>query len=165
MITPAKAREEHGRDTKGRWLKGQSGNPSGTATGSRHRATLDAEQLMNGNGQAITQRCVELALAGDSTALKLCVERLIPVKREMPIEVALPSLTGNDAPDLAQVIEAERRIIGAVAAGELLPGEAHQLMAVLRSHRDSIIEAQGADELREVGPINFVFEETPDANG
>ena len=156
MITPAKAREKHGRDPKGRWLKGQSGNPAGTITGSRHRASVVAQELLDGQVETLTKRAIGMALAGDSMALKLCLERLLPRRRECP--VTLPGLTeSTDALDLAGVIRAERAVLAALGAGELTPSEAAAVMGSLRHHRDSLLAVQGEDE-QVVGPIDFTFD-------
>ena len=48
-----------------RWKKGQSGNPNGRAAGSRNRATLAIEALLEGEGEALTRKAIELAKAGD----------------------------------------------------------------------------------------------------
>jgi hypothetical protein len=37
----------------------------------------------------LTRKAVELALAGDVTALRLCLERLVPPCREGPVDLAL----------------------------------------------------------------------------
>jgi hypothetical protein len=62
--------------------KGRSGNPAGRQTGSRNKATLAAAALLAGQSEALTRRAVELALAGDPTAMRLCLERLLPPCRE-----------------------------------------------------------------------------------
>ena len=46
--------------------------------GARNRATLAAETLLDGEAEALTRKAVELALAGDTTALRLCLERVLP---------------------------------------------------------------------------------------
>jgi hypothetical protein len=40
---------------------GQSGNPAGKPNGARHAATLAAEALLDGEAEALTRKCVELA--------------------------------------------------------------------------------------------------------
>ena len=52
------------------------GNPAGKPKGVRNRATLAAEALLDGEAEALTRKAVEMALAGDVMALKLCLERL-----------------------------------------------------------------------------------------
>jgi hypothetical protein len=61
--------------------KGRSGNPAGRQRGCRNRATLAAEVLLEGEAEALTRRAIELALEGDTTALKLCLERIVPQRR------------------------------------------------------------------------------------
>src|SRR5215204_5295191 len=41
--------------------KGQSGNPNGKPKGTRHRVTVAAEALMEGEAEAITRKAIELA--------------------------------------------------------------------------------------------------------
>jgi hypothetical protein len=54
--------------------KGQSGNLAGRPPGSRNRTTFVAEALLEGEAQALTRTAIELALEGDRTALRLCLE-------------------------------------------------------------------------------------------
>ena len=61
--------------------KGRSGNPAGRPPGSRNRATIAAEALLEGEAQALTRKAIELALAGDTTALRLCLERIVPQRK------------------------------------------------------------------------------------
>jgi hypothetical protein len=55
--------------------KGQSGNPAGRKRGSRNTATVTLEDLLKGQGEALVQKAVDLALAGHPAILKLCLER------------------------------------------------------------------------------------------
>ena len=70
--------------------KGRSGNPSGRPVGSRNAATLAAEALLAGESEALTRKAIELALDGDATALRLCIERIVPKRNDRPIQFALP---------------------------------------------------------------------------
>jgi hypothetical protein len=78
-----------GKKQDGRFKKGQSGNPCGMRRGSRHRATLAAEKLLDGEAH----KCIELAKNGDTTALRLCLERLIPPRKDRPIAFDLPAFS------------------------------------------------------------------------
>src|SRR3954464_4414789 len=75
-----------------RFKPGQSGNPAGKAKGTRHRATLALEALLDGEGGAITRKAVELALEGDTVALRLCLDRILPVRKDRPIQFELPAI-------------------------------------------------------------------------
>jgi len=74
------------------FMKGQSGNPAGKPKGARHRATLAAETLLDGEAEALTRKAIELALAGDPIALRLCLDRILPPRRERPLRFVLPKL-------------------------------------------------------------------------
>ena len=84
---PISAPENSGR-IQGRFLQGLSGNPAGRPRGSRNRTTLAAQALLDGEAEALTRKAVDLALDGDIAALRLCLERIIPVRRE-PIDLSL----------------------------------------------------------------------------
>ena len=60
------------------WAKGESGNPRGKRQGARHRTTLAAEALLDGEAKALTRKAIELALAGETVALRLCLDRILP---------------------------------------------------------------------------------------
>lgn len=105
-----------------RFRKGESGNPAGRPLGARNRATLIAEALMEGEAEDLTRVLIERVRAGDPTAMKLYFERLVPPRRERPVPVALPAVTGPA--DLAPAMGA---ITAAVASGTLAPAEAGEL--------------------------------------
>ena len=72
--------------------KGQSGNPRGRPVGARHKATLAAEALLDGEAEALTRKAIEAALDGDSVAMRLCLESIFPVRRSRPVQFAIPPL-------------------------------------------------------------------------
>jgi hypothetical protein len=110
----------------------QPGNP-GPPRGARHKTTLAMEALLAGEGEALTRRAIEMALAGDAVALRLCLDRLLPVLRERPIALNLPLLTApRDA------VEASAALLEAVAAGEVAPGEAREVGRLIEVHLKAI---------------------------
>jgi len=115
------------------WPKGVSGNPAGCKTGSRHKATIAAQALLDGESEALTRKCVELALDGDMAALRLCLERIVPPRKDSPIRVELPPM---ESP--ADLPAAMSSILDAVAAGELTPSEAAALAGLVETHRRAL---------------------------
>lgn len=105
---------------------GQSGNPKGKRPGTRHRATLAAEQLLAGEAKALTRKAVDLALGGDTTALKLCLDRISPPRRGGLVRLALPEITS-----LAGVTAAVAEVVAEVAAGRITPEEAAAVGSLL----------------------------------
>src|ERR1700732_1627842 len=83
----------------GRSKKGQSGNPAGRRVGCRNKTTLAAAALLAGEAEALTRKAVELALGGDPTALRLCIERILPQCRERTVKFILPPI--ESAADIA----------------------------------------------------------------
>ena len=107
-----------------------AGNP-GRRPGSRNKSTMAAMALLEGEAEALTRRCVEMALDGDATAMRLCLERLIPPTKSRRVE--LPDLP--DVASAADVPEALRALLGYVAEGELAPEEAAAIANVLEGSR------------------------------
>lgn len=118
-----------GRNADGRFGAGNSGKPRGT----RHKATQAVLGLLEGQAQAISQKAVQMALDGDTVALRLCLERLAPPRRDAPVEFSLPPMT--TARDAAQAAGA---VLTAVAGGELTPIEAMQIMGLVDSFRRTL---------------------------
>lgn len=114
----------------GQFKPGQSGNPKGKPKGARHKATLAALELLDGEAEALSRKAVELALEGDTTALRLCLERIAPPRKDAPVSFELPEMqTANDA------LAAINAIVQAVANGELTPGEASGLAGLVEAFR------------------------------
>lgn len=112
--------------TRGRpFSKGNAGRPPGTL----NKATLAAQALLDGEAEALTRKAVELALEGHFPALKLCLERLVPIRKERSLDVALPQFSGVDSlPKLTAAL------LEAVGSGELTAGEASALSTLVANH-------------------------------
>ena len=119
----------NGRNADGTFTTGNAGRPKGT----RHKATQAVLSLLDGQAEALTQRAVQLALAGDSTALRLCLERLAPPRKDAPVTFPLPPM--STAKDAAQAAGA---VLEAVSEGDLTPSEGAQVMALIDSFRRTL---------------------------
>jgi Family of unknown function (DUF5681) len=119
------------------FAKGESGNPAGKPKGARHRVTLATEALLDGEAEALTRKAVELALAGDGAALRLCLERILPIRRERPVRFQLPP-SQSAADTIAEIIKA-------VAVGEITPGEAAELVKLV----EAFVRALEANEFEQ----------------
>jgi hypothetical protein len=107
--------ENTGRKRRGTFQPGRSGNPAGRPKGARNRSTIAAEMLLEGEAQALTRKAIEL----DTTALRLCLERLLPPRKDRAISFELPPIANPD--DAAGAIGA---VLAAVAEGRITPSEA-----------------------------------------
>jgi hypothetical protein len=89
---PVNSLQKQDQGPDGRFPKGRSGNPSGRPPGARNRATIAAEALLEGEDEVLTRKAIELALEGDTTALKLCLERIVPQRRSRAVASDLPPI-------------------------------------------------------------------------
>ena len=121
------------QERQGRFRPGQSGNPAGRPKGARNRTTVAVEEIFDGEADALARKAIELALAGDTVALRLCLERIAPAKRERPTPFTLPELkTAGDA------VRASAALVEAVAAGELTTAQAAELGKLVESYIKAI---------------------------
>ncbi|HMO70439.1 MAG TPA: hypothetical protein PKC84_02125 [Paracoccaceae bacterium] len=118
-----------GRNTDGTFGPGNPGKPRGA----RHRATQAALTLLDGQAEALTRKAVDMALAGDGAALRLCIDRIAPPRRDAPVEFDLPPM--QSAADAAQAAGA---VLDAVAAGDLTPTEGAQIMGLVETYRRTL---------------------------
>ncbi|MGL1833070.1 DUF5681 domain-containing protein [Rhodocyclaceae bacterium SMB388] len=138
------------RARAGAWKPGQSGNPRGKPKGTRNKATMAVLALMEGQAETITQACIDAALVGDMTAMKLVMERLAPPVRERPILFDLPDLS-----TLAGLDAAQADVTRAVSTGDLLPGEGMTLTNILDARRRFI---ESADLERRISALEDASE-------
>jgi Family of unknown function (DUF5681) len=126
--TPAKTPGEAGSAASAapaaratRWAPGQSGNPRGRPLGSRNRASLLLEHLIEGEGEAVVQALLAAAKGGDVSAARALLDRLVPPRKERPVKAA---------------------VAAAVADGEMLPGEGEAVVKLLEAYARSAAAAE-----------------------
>ena len=125
-MTRKNGKKTDGRNLDGTFATGNSGRPKGSV----NKTTKAVLELLKGDAEAITAKAVSLALEGDSTALRLCIERICPAQKDKPVQFELPSIENSkQASDLAG------SVVQAMAVGELTPVEASGVMAVIDSYR------------------------------
>jgi len=112
-----------------KYQKGQSGNPAGRPKGSLNQTTLACQELLDGEAESITRKAVEIALEGDLTAIRLCLERIIPPRKERPICIDLPKMARDT--DMRQFTGA---ILEAVKNGTITINEAQGIIDIARVH-------------------------------
>lgn len=102
----------------------------GSKKGSRHRVTRAVEELLEGQHEALTQKAIDKALDGDGVALRLCLDRIAPPRKDAPVSFELPSIR-----TAADTVSASSALLDAVAAGDVTPDEAGRVMALLTAHK------------------------------
>ena len=116
-------------DNSGKFASGNPGKPKGA----RHRVTRGVSELMDGQADAISQKAVDMALGGDTTALRLCLERIAPARKDSPVQFNLPPIT--DASEAAQAAQA---VLRAVSEGEVTPLEGAAVMGLVEAFRRAL---------------------------
>jgi hypothetical protein len=111
--------------TTGKFSKNNPGRPRGA----RNRATALAQKLLHDTAGRLTETAVDLALAGEPTALRLCMARIAPPAKEPPVQFDLPPIRNAD-----DAAEAAAAILAAVADGSLTPSEGEAVMRLLTSY-------------------------------
>ena len=137
--------EKSGQNQAGRFQKGMSGNPSGKPKGARARVTQLAEKLLEDDRDDIVRAVIAAAKGGDPTAMRLCVERLIPARKGRPVVFDLPAI---ETP--ADVVNALGTIAGAMAGGELTPDEANAVAGVIEFRRRAIETVEHEERIRKL---------------
>jgi hypothetical protein len=85
---------------------------------------------LDGEAEALSRKAVDLALEGDTTALRLCLERIAPPRRDAPVAISLPELKCS-----GDTLAAINRIVQTVACGEITPGEGSRLVDLIEAFR------------------------------
>lgn len=116
-----------------RFKPGQSGNPAGRRAGTRSKALLALDALADGEADAIARAMIDKAKEGDTTAGRMLLERIWPVRKGRGITFDLPEVEKAD--ELPDAIVAVTR---QVAEGELSPDEGAAIVSLLEAHRKAL---------------------------
>ncbi len=127
MVEPRNSTEN---TADGRFKPGNPGKPKGA----RSRVTRAIEDMLEGQYEALTQVAIDKALEGDIVALRLCLDRLAPPRRDAPVSMELPPVRSA-----ADAVEASAAVLAAISAGDVTPDEAGRIMALLTAHK-AIVE-------------------------
>ena len=117
--------------------KGESGNPDGRPKGSKDKRTQYRE-LFEPHADGLIEKVIEMALAGDTTCLKMCLDRLVSPFRAMNVTVTLDDIEGT-------LREKGEKIIHAMGKGELSPSDASSMLSTLAAQA-RIIEIDDLEE-------------------
>jgi len=112
----------------------------GRPPGSRNKTTRVYQDKLDSHGENLINRCVYLAHQGDPTALRLCMERLMPARRQRTVQFKVPPVK-----TLADVDAASESVVSDVARGRLTPAEGQAISGLLEGRR-RVIETQEMEE-------------------
>src|SRR5438105_3381683 len=130
-------RKPKGKPRGRSFMKGLSGNPAGKRPGTRNRATIIAEEMLDCETRPLLRGAIDEGKDGDGVMARFCIGRIIPPRRERPVRFDLPPI--KSAADLSAAMQA---VTSAVAQGELTTGEAWEISQII----DTFIRAIDASE-------------------
>jgi Family of unknown function (DUF5681) len=102
---------------------GQSGNPAGKPKGAKDRRT-ELRALLAPHAHELIDKVVALAKSGDTTALRILIDRLIPPIKARDEAVTVADLDGS-------VVNQGMTVLKALAAGEITPEQAATMISVV----------------------------------
>ena len=116
----------------------QPGNKYGRGRprGSRNKGVRVSQAMLDSHAEGLTKRCLLLAHQGQPTALRLCMERIMPAQRQCTVQFKLPPTK-----TVADLAAASDSVLSGVARGELTPAEGQAFSGMLEDRR-SMIETQ-----------------------
>ena len=118
------------------FTKGKSGNPSGRPRGIQDKRTA-LRDLLTPHAPDLVAKAVELAMKGDTTALRMCIDRLIPPLKAQAIKAQLDA-SGS-------LSERGEAILKATTAGELDPATGNSLIGALATQA-KLLEVTAIEE-------------------
>ena len=124
---------------------GQSGNPKGRPQGSRNKVSILLDGMLQEQAEALLQKAIDEALRGDSQTLRALIDKLLPNKKDNPLNIRLPQM--NSTGDLPKITES---ILKAVGNGKLTPSEAAALSKIVDGHRSAVELAELETRLTEL---------------
>ena len=128
-------------DEAGKFAEGNPGKP----LGARHKVTRAVEDLLEGQSEQITQKAIDRALEGDTTALRLCLERIAPERKDSPVQFELPPME-----NAAEAAQAAQAVIQAVSEGVITPLEGAVVMGLIESYRRTLELTEFDERLKAV---------------
>ena len=123
--------KNNGRKTDGTFAPGNA--LGGKTKGARHKATMAVEELLDGQVKQQTQKAVAAALGGDMTAMRLCLERICPPRKDQPVLIDLPEMTTSKGASRVMA-----GILEAVADGDITPDEARGVSSIVEVYRKTL---------------------------
>jgi hypothetical protein len=105
----------------------------GRPKGSRNKWALEAQKLLEKYSEPVVSKCIAGALEGNHYAQRLCLERILPARRDNPFRLKLGVIQSSR--DVARATEA---IVQAVAEGRIPPSSGEALARMLEIQRHAI---------------------------
>jgi hypothetical protein len=119
----------------------------GRPKGSRNK-TNPGQVLLDEYAVPITGKCLSLAMQGDRSAMRLCMERISPARHGARIQMNLPTI--KTAADLDKAAE---KVTQAIRRGKITPTEGVIVMDILEKRSNIIEKVQSVSRIERIEAI------------
>jgi hypothetical protein len=109
----------------------------GRPQGSRNKSTMAALDLLSEHADVVVRKCIAEALRGNKMAMKLCMDRMVPARRNPPVKLTLPPVDTASG-----VTKALNVVLKAISSGRLTPEEGLTISDILETKRCAIETAE-----------------------
>lgn len=106
----------------------------GRPKGSHNKAASPGLQLLDDFAVPLMRKCISLALHGDPGPMRMCMDRMFPVRRDAPIRMKMPKITS-----LLDIAGAAEVVTQDIAHGRITPTEGEKVMNVLEIRSGIIV--------------------------
>jgi hypothetical protein len=125
---------------------GESGNVSGRPRGTGHRQQVFNE-LVEPHREALFDKAIKLALAGNETMLRLFLERMLPPKpHSEPINLELP----DDINKKSILLTMGERVLRGIANEDITPTQGKIILDLVEEQKRLLIAQKHDHEMEEI---------------
>lgn len=125
--------EASGRDARGRFAPGQSGNPAGKQPGTRNRVSRLRELLADDDVELAATVLMDQVREGNGVAARFVLDRLFPKPRDRDIDLELPPPEAGTT--LADMFD---RVLWMMARGDITIDEASRIARLIAQRSNGV---------------------------
>jgi len=107
------------------------------------------QDTLDSHAENLMKKCVVLAYQGNTTAMRLCMERLMPARRQRTLTFKLQPLK-----TIGDVAAASEAVVSGVARGQLTPAEGQAFSGMLEDRRRVIETRDQEPRIRALEDLN-----------
>ena len=100
-------------------------------------AMRSAQAQLDQRAGALISKAIDLAERGNVAALRLCLERILPARKDRPVAFEFPAI--ESAADAAKILGA---VIAAMARGDVTPSQANEIARPIDAFMKTLIAAR-----------------------
>jgi hypothetical protein len=109
----------------------------GRPKGSPNKARSRGEDLLEEYAPHLVRKCIALALQGERSAMRICMERISPARRDALIRMSLPKIgTAQD------VDKAAETVMQGIGRGVITPADGEKMMNIFEMRSRIIGDVQ-----------------------